>query len=131
MKKITLIRSLRDLAALKAKKLCSEDKPYFKQFLDVYEKKIQDDLIQEAIDNENLSLVSPVIEQFAKNHTDIPVPFDYCGGIVNQIRIDPDSTYYSRLEVSLNGENWHYLGNDDKLRLFDALDQAGCLDYDE
>lgn len=79
MKKVTLIRSLRDLAAFKAKDLCTEDKPYYKQFLDVYEKKLIDDLVKEAIDSTNRSLVQPVIQQYAEKNTDIPLPFEVDG----------------------------------------------------
>ena len=127
MKKIKPLRSLRDLAAYKAKELCSEDKPYYKQFLDVYEKKVLDDLVQEAIDSENRSLVSPVITRYAEKNTDIPIPFEIGGEPVNQIRITGES-YHQHCEVSFNGNKWHYLFHSDCLRLYEALDEAGCLD---
>lgn len=126
MKKVFLIKSLRDLAALKAKCICSEEKPYFKQFLEVFEKKLVDDLIQEAIDKENQAIISPVIKRFAEKYTDIPVPFDLYGSPVNQIRVTGES-YYMRCEASLNGENWHYMNDSDMLRLYMALDEAGYL----
>lgn len=129
-KRITLIKSLRDLAALKAKNLCSQDKSYYEEFLDVYEKKLQDDLIQEAIDSENLSRVSPIIQRFAEQNTDIPVPFEVDGRPVNQIRLTGDSDY-KHCEASFNGGIWLYLDGRNMLRLFEALDKAGCLDYDE
>lgn len=127
MKKINILRSLRDLAAYKAKELCSEDKPYYKQFLEVYEKKIIDDLVKEAIDSENNLHVQPVIQQYAEKNTDIPIPFEVDGKPVNQIRVTGES-YCKHCEASFNGEQWYYLGNDDKLRLYEALDEAGCLD---
>ena len=127
MKKVTLLRSLRDLAAFKAKNLCAEDKPYYKQFLDVYEKKLLDDLVQEAIDRENRSRISPVIQEYAEKNTDIPIPFEVDGKSVNQIRITGES-YHKHCEASFNGEQWHYLDDQDKLRLYEALDEAGCLD---
>ena len=127
MKKIKMLRSLRDLAAYKAKELCSEDKPYYKQFLEVYEKKIVDDLIKEAIDTENILHVQPIIQQYAEMNTDIPFPFEVDGKPVNQIRVTGES-YYKHCEVSFDGEQWHYLNNDEKLRLYDALEEAGCLD---
>lgn len=127
MKKVTLIRSLRDLAAFKAKDLCTEDKPYYKQFLDVYEKKLIDDLVKEAIDSKNRSLVQPVIQQYAEKNTDIPIPFEVDGKPVNQIRITGES-YHKHCEASFNGEHWHYMDDHDKFRLYEALDEAGCLD---
>lgn len=125
--KIKLLRSFRDLAAFKAKDLCSEEKPYYKQFIDVYEKKLLDDLIQEAIDNENQSRVAPVIMRFTEKNSDIPVPYEVNGCPVNQIRLTGDSSY-KHCEASFNGDTWHYMDSRDKLRLFEALDQAGCLD---
>ncbi len=127
MKKVTLIRSRRDLAAFKAKELCTEDKPYYEQFLDVYEKKILDDLVKDAIDNENRSRVTPVIERYAEKNTDIPIPFEVDGKPVNQIRITGES-YNKHCEASFNGEYWHYMDGSDRIRLYDALDKAGCLD---
>ena len=127
MKKVTLIRSLRDLAAFKAKNLCSEDKPYYKQFLDVYEKKLLDDLVQEAINDENQSRVSPIIKLFAEKNTDIPVPFAVDGSPVNQIRLTGES-YHRHCEASFDGDLWRYMDSHDELRLFEALDEAGCLD---
>lgn len=127
MKQIKLLRSLRDLAAFKAKELCSEDKPYYKQFLDVYEKKLIDDLVKEAIDSENKSRILPIIQQYAEKNTDIPIPFEIDGKPVNQIRITGES-YHKHCEASFNGERWHYMDDHDKLRLYEALDEAGCLD---
>lgn len=127
MTKISLIRSLRDLAAVKAKNLCSEDKPYYKQFLDVYEKKLLDDLIQEAIDSENRSLVSPIIRRFAEKNTGIPLPFEVDGCPVNQIRITGES-FHRHCDASFDGDHWHYLDSHDELRLYEAFDEAGILD---
>lgn len=127
MKKPTLLRSLRDLAAFKAKDLCSEDKPYYKQFLDVFEKKLIDDLIKGAIDSENHFRVLPVIQQYAEKNTDIPIPFEVDGKPVNQIRFTGDSDY-KHLEASFDGNNWRYMDGNDKVRLFEALDKAGYLD---
>ena len=127
MNKVTLLRSLRDLAAFKAKNLCAEDKPYYQQFLDVYEKKLLDDLVQEAINDENRSRVLPLIEQYAEKNTDIPIPFEVDGTPVNQIKVTGES-YYKHCEASFNGEQWHYMDDRDKLRLYEALDEAGCLD---
>ena len=127
MEKVTLLRSLRDLAAVKAKDLCAEDKPYYKQFLDVFEKKLLDDLVQEAIDSENHCRVWPVIRQYAEKNTDIPIPFEINGCPVNQIRLDGDS-YYKHCEASFNGERWLFMGSLDEIRLYEALDKAGCLD---
>ena len=127
MNKVTLLRSLRDLAAFKAKNLCAEDKPYYEQFLDVYEKKLLDDIVKEAIDSENRSRVLPLIEQYAEKNTDIPIPFEVDGNPVNQIRVTGES-YYKHCEASFGGEQWHYMDDHDKLRLYEALDEAGCLD---
>lgn len=127
MKQITLLRSLRDLAALKAKELCAEDKPYYKQFLDVYEKMLLDDIVKRAIDRENLLRVSPVIKQYATNKTDIPIPFEVNGRMVNQIRVNGGPPYML-CEVSFDGEHWRYLIDNDILRLYEALEAAGCLD---
>lgn len=127
MGKVTLLRSLRDLAAFKARELCTEDKPYYKQFLDVYEKKLIDDLVKEAIDIENRSRVSPIIRHFAEKNTDIPIPFDVDGSPVNQIRLTGE-TYHRHCEASFDGDRWRYMDGHDELRLFEALDEAGCLD---
>ena len=127
MGKVTLLRSRRDLAAFKAKNLCAEDKPYYMQFLDVFEKKLLDDLVQEAINRENRSRISPVIQEYAEKNTDIPIPFEVDGKPVNQIRITGES-YHKHCEASFNGDRWRYLDGHDELRLFEALNEAGCLD---
>ena len=124
---VTLLRSRRDLAAFKAKNLCAEDKPYYMQFLDVFEKKLLDDLVQEAINRENRSRISPVIQEYAEKNTDIPIPFEVDGKPVNQIRITGES-YHKHCEASFNGDRWRYLDGHDELRLFEALNEAGCLD---
>lgn len=129
MKKIKLLRSLRDLAAHEAKGLCSEDKAYYKQFVDAYEKKVVDDLINNAIRQANAGLVGPTIQAFVQNNKDIPIPFEVDGQLVNQIRFCED--YPTSIEASFEGEKWHYLNNDDKVRLFEALDNAGLLPFSE
>ncbi|MBO6221980.1 MAG: hypothetical protein J6N46_08580, partial [Bacteroidales bacterium] len=111
----------------KAKNLCAEDKPYYMQFLDVFEKKLLDDLVQEAINRENRSRISPVIQEYAEKNTDIPIPFEVDGKPVNQIRITGES-YHKHCEASFNGDRWRYLDGHDELRLFEALNEAGCLD---
>ncbi|MBQ6953197.1 MAG: hypothetical protein IJP81_04740 [Bacteroidales bacterium] len=121
------LRSLRDLAAFKAKNLCSEEKSYYKQFIDVYEKKLLDDLVKNAIDRENMFRVSPVIKQYTENNTDIPIPFEVDGRIVNQIRVSGEPPYI-HCEASFNGEHWRYMDDNDILRLYNALEEAGCLD---
>ena len=85
MKKIKLIQSLRDLAAIEAKDICAEDKPYFRRFVDAYEKKLLDDIVQKAIDRANMMRVLPVLYRFFDNNMDIPIPFDLDEEPVNQI----------------------------------------------
>ena len=129
MKKIKLLRSLRDLAAHKAKDFCSEDKAYYKQFVDAYEKKVVDDRINDEIRMVNAGLVEPAIQTFVNNNKDIPIPFEVDDQLVNQIRFCED--YPSRIEASFEGKKWHYPGLDDRIRLFEALDNAGLLPFSE
>lgn len=124
MKKVPLLRSLRDLASVKAEKLCSKDKPHFEQLLDVCEKVVVDDLVNEAILSENAHLVTPVLTTFAKRQSDIPIPFVVNEKLVTQIRV---SGYW--LDVApKDSDDWHHLFDKDLVRLYEALDEAGCLD---
>ena len=127
MKKVTIIRSLRDLAALKAKELCDKDKPYYRKFLDCYEKKLVDDIVKAAIDNENCSRILPFILFIAEKNVTIPIPFEVDGMPVNKIRVNGES-YDKRCEASFDGVHWIYMGARDCIRLYDALDDAGCLE---
>lgn len=124
MKKVPLLRSLRDLATVKAEKLCPKDKPHFEQLLDVYEKVVADDLVNDAILSENVRLIEPVLTAFAKQHSDIPIPFFVNEKQVSKIRV---SGYW--LDVAANdSDDWHHLYDKDLIRLYEALDDAGCLD---
>lgn len=124
MGKVTLLRSLRDLASSKAEKLCPKDKPHFKQFLDVYEKIVVDDLVNEAILSENARLVAPVLISFVKHQSDLPIPFFVNETHVTQIR---EEVYWLEYAAK-DSEEWHHLHNEDVVRLYEALDEAGCLD---
>lgn len=124
MKKVPLLRSLRDLAAVKAEKLCSKEKPHFEQLLDVYEKVVVDDLVNDAILSENVRLIEPVLTAFAKHQSDIPIPFSLGETLVTQIRV---SGYW--LDVAAkDSDDWHHLYDKDLVRLYEALDEAGYLD---
>jgi len=124
MKKVPLLRSLRDLAAVKAEQLCSKDKPHFEQLLDVYEKVVVDDLVNDAILSENAHLVAPMLAAFAKHQSDIPIPFVVNEKLVTQIRV---SGYW--LDVApKDSDDWCHLYNKDLVRLYEALDEAGHLD---
>ena len=125
MKKVTLIQSLKDLAAKRADALCDKSKPYYQTFVDGMEKKIVDDLIEDAIKQENVELVRPIISAYVKegNITPIPVPFEIDGKVYTQIKKDRCS-----FDVSHDGEHWQYLTNENKIRLYEALEAAGCLD---
>ena len=35
------------------------------------------------------------------------------------------------MQVSKDGNRWYYLGGNDSVRLFNALDEAGLLSFDE
>ena len=124
MKRISLLRSLRDLASSKAEKLCSKDKLHFEQLLDAYEKVVVDDLVNDAILSENVHLVEPVLTAFAKRQSDIPVPFAVNEKLVTQIRV---SGYW--LDVApKDSDDWCHLYDKDLVRLYEALDEAGLLD---
>jgi hypothetical protein len=124
MTKISLLRSLRDLTARKAEKLCSKDKPHFKQFLKVYEKVVVDDLVEKELLSENIRLVEPILTAFAKQQSEIPIPFFVSEKQVSKIRV---SSYW--LEVAANdSDDWHHLYGKDLIRLYEALDDAGYLD---
>lgn len=125
MKKVTIMRSLKDLAAKRAEALCEKSKPYYQTFVAGMEKKIVDDLIDDAIKRENAELVRPVIRAFVKRDeiTPIPVPFEKGGIIYTQIK--KDDYWY---EVSSDGEKWRDLSDEDLVRLYEALDEAGCIE---
>ena len=127
MKKFKLIQSLRDLAAIEAKDICAEDKPYFRRFVDAYEKKLLDDIVQKAIDRANMMRVLPVLYRFFDNNMDIPIPFDLDEEPVNQIMTIYD-TFDEYFRASFNGELWYKMEDGDIVRLYEALDKAGYLD---
>lgn len=125
MKKVTLMKSIKDLAAKKAEEFCEKSKPYFQTFVAGMEKMIVDDLIEDAITHENAELVRPIIRTFVKKDeiTPIPVPFEKDGIIYTQIK---KNSYW--LQVSNDGEHWRDLFEKDQIRLYEALEAAGCLD---
>ena len=125
MKKITLIKSIKDLAAIKAEELCEKSKPYYQTFVAGMEKKIVDDLIENAITHENVELIRPIFHAFVKTGeiTPIPVPFEKDGEICTKIK--KDGYWY---EVSSDGEHWRTIYDKDQIRLYEALEAAGCLD---
>ena len=125
MKKVTLIKSLKDLAAKRAEEFCEKSKPYYQTFVAGMEKKIVDDLIEDAIKHENTRMVEPVLRSFINTEgvSPIPVPFEIDGKVYTQIKKDRCS-----FDVSPDGEHWQYLTNENEIRLYKALEAAGCLD---
>lgn len=125
MKKVTLMKSIMDLAAKKAEELCEKSKPYYQTFVAGMEKKMVDDLVEDAITRENVKLVSPIIRAFVKGDsiTPIPVPFEMDGTMYTQIKWD---RYW--YVVSKDGEHWHNLSDKDQIRLYEALEAAGCIE---
>lgn len=125
MKKVTIMKSIKDLAAKKAEEFCEKSKPYYQTFVAGMEKKIVDDLVEDAITRENAELVRPIIRAFVKKDkiTPIPVPFEMDGEVYTQIKRDG----YSH-EVSSDGESWRYFNNKNEIRLYEVLEAAGCLD---
>ena len=122
MKNITLLRSVKDLAASKADQLCSQDKPYYTKLLDVMETKVVDDLIESAIEAENARRVKPVLCSYIENHSEVPIPFEIDGKTVSRIR---NADYW--LEVSFGDADWRHLSDKNMIRLYESLDEAGCL----
>ena len=128
MKKVTLIKSLKDLAAKKAEALCDKSRTYYQTFVQGMEKKIVDDLIEQAIMDENTRMVEPILRSFinTEDASPIPVPFEIDGKIYTQIKKDRFS-----FDVSPDGEQWQYLTNENEIRLYETLEAAGCLDIIE
>lgn len=129
MKKPSLLQSIRDFATERASAICSPDKPYFQSLVDIFEKKLFDDHIQQIVDEENGSRVRPCLQDYCKQTAEIPFPFTVNGEKVNKIRKDPK--YQFSIEVSHDGNTWHFLHDNDCVRLFNALDDAGLLSFDE
>ena len=129
MKKPSLLQSIRDFATERASAICSPDKPYFQSLVDIFEKKLFDDHIQRIVDEENESRVRPCLQDYCKQTAEIPFPFTVDGENVNRIRINPE--YQFSMQVSKDGNRWYYLGDNDRVRLFYALDEAGLLSFDE
>lgn len=124
--KNTLLNSLRDLAASKADQFCSQDKPYYTQFLDVMETKVVDDLIESAIEAENACRIRPALRSFIENHSEVPIPFEIEGKTVSRIR---NADYW--LEVSFGDADRRHLSDKNMIRLYESLDEAGFLDNSE
>ncbi len=129
MKKPQLLRSLRDLATEEASALCSPDKSYFKTLVDVFEKKLFDEYVQEILDTKNADLVRPFLLDYCMKTDELPFPFTVNGKDVNKIRKDPK--YSWSLDVSQDEDQWLYLDKKDCVRLFNDLDSAGLLDFEE
>jgi hypothetical protein len=129
MFKPKLIRSLRDLATERARQLCSPEKNYFIQLVDVFEEKILDDYIQEILIDENAYKVKPFLLEYCTTGGSIPFPFTVNGEKVNQIRRSPEYQY--SFEVFSDAEKWLFLKNCDCVRLFEELDSAGLITFDE
>lgn len=125
MKKVTLIKSLKDLAAKKAEELCDKNRPYYLTFVEGMEKKIVDELIEQAIEDENARMVGPILRSVINTEdvSPIPVPFEIDGEVYTQIKKCRCS-----FDVSPDGERWRYLTNENEIRLYEALEAAGCLD---
>lgn len=129
MKKPILLQSLRDLAREKACAICSPDKPYFNTLVDVFEKKLFDEYVQQILDDENERRVRPFLLDYCKKTDELPFPFTVNGKDVNKIRKDPK--YSWSLDVSQDEDQWLYLDKKDCVRLFNDLDSAGLLDFEE
>lgn len=125
MKNVILIKSIKDLAAKKAEAFCDKSKPYYQTFVQGMEKKIVDDLVEKAIEEENTRMVETVLRSIfkAEDASPIPVPFEINGEVYTQIKKDRYS-----FEVTSDGENWRYLTDENEIRLYVALETAGCLD---
>lgn len=124
-----LQQSLRDIATENASLFCSPDKPYFKSLVDIFEKTLFDDYVQRIVDGENERRVRPYLLDYCATTAEIPFPFTVDGENVNRIRINPE--YQFSMQVSKDGNRWYYLGGNDSVRLFNALDEAGLLSFDE
>lgn len=129
MKKVPLLESLRDLATERACTLCSPEKSYFPQLVDVFEEKLLDEYVQQILDDENERRVRPFLQIFCDASAKIPFPFIVDGKPIDQIRKSPK--YSFSFEVSKDGEEWLYLRDNDSIRLFQALDAAGLLSFDD
>lgn len=125
MEKVTFMKSIMDLAAKKAEEFCDKSKPYFQTFVSGMEQMIVDDLIEDALTRENAKLVRPIISAFVKdeNIAPLPVPFEMDGSIFTQIK---NGSYWYM--VSNDGEHWHHLLDKGQIRLYEALEEAGCID---
>lgn len=124
MEKVTLLRSLRDLTSSKIDIICSKDSPHFEDFLNVCEEYVVHDLIDEAILTENAHLVAPVLSTFAKCQSGIRIPFFVNGVQVARIR----GEVYWLEYAAKDSDEWRHLTNKDAVRLYEALEEAGCLD---
>lgn len=129
MKEPSLLQSIKDFANERASAICSPDKPYFQSLVDIFEKKLFDDHIQQIVDEENERRVRPCLLDYCATTAEIPFPFTVDGENVNRIRINPE--YQVSMQVSKDGNRWYYLGGNDSVRLFNALDEAGLLSFDE
>lgn len=129
MRKVTLLRSLRDLATERASQLCSTEKAYFPSFVDVFEEKLLDDYVQQILDEENERRVRPFLQNYCDSSEVIPFPFTVNGEKVNQIRRSPEYKY--SFEVLSDAEKWLFLDNCDCVRLFEELDSAGLITFDK
>ena len=88
-------------------------------------KRSVDDLVEKAIEEENTRMVETVLRSIfkAEDASPIPVPFEINGEVYTQIKKDRYS-----FEVTSDGENWRYLTDENEIRLYEALETAGCLD---
>lgn len=133
MKQIKLLRSAKDLT-IKWVESHHPDQfdPEFPAYVEAFEPVVITNLIDQELARQNATMVKPVLIRYADTVSDrIPVVFKVRGHTETRIRhnhaLDHHGLHRHWLEVASDSGCWFCLGDEDMVRLFEALLDGGYL----
>ena len=133
MKQIKLLRSAKDLT-IKWVESHHPDQfdPEFPAYVEAFEPVVVNNLIEQEVARQNAIQVKPVLIQYADTVSGhIPVVFKVRGHLETKIRhnhaLDHHGLHRHWLEVASDSGCWFCLGDEDMVRLYEALLGGGYL----
>ena len=133
MKQIKLLRSAKDLT-IKWVESHHPDQfdPEFPAYVEAFEPVVVNNLIEQEVARQNAIQVKPVLIRYADTVSGhIPVVFKVRGQLETKIRhnhaLDHHGLHRHWLEVASDSGCWFCLGDEDMVRLYEALLGGGYL----
>lgn len=133
MKPINLLRSAKDLTVKwVASHHPDQFDPEFPAYVEAFEPVVINKLIEQELARQNAVLVKPILIRYADTVSKhIPVVFKVRGHTETRIRhnhgLDHHGLHRHWLEVASESGCWYGLGEEDMVRLYEALLRGGYL----